>query len=193
MNNFNKLLPPKILDKLDCKNLTLDLLITGEDCQGRHPSCRVSINDNIIFDGYVIDQKIITFTGDIHNPTANIKIEYYGKTSQDTRVDSVGNIIANQKISVSKFILNDIDIIKNNLIHQAEYIMTLDPNKEKYFKENNIANRNHNYHLYENGQWSLQIGIPVLTYIINNTKQIETFEKIPYNNIMQTIIDKLGI
>ena len=71
--------------------------------------------------------------------------------------------------------------------------MQLDPDKEKYFNENNKATSNHNYHFYENGTWTLQIGIPVLTYIINTLKQVETYEKLPYDDIMIAIIKKLEI
>jgi hypothetical protein len=63
----------------------------------------------------------------------------------------------------------------------------------EYFKNNNIAGENHDYHFYENGTWTLQIGLPVLTYIINNVKQIETFEKIQYADTITEIIQKLEI
>lgn len=193
MDNFNQILPPEILDRLDSRNVNIDLILASEDCEGRWPCCCVSINQQEIFNGPIIKQEIIQLSTDIDDKIANIKIEYYNKTSQDTKVDNHGNIIANQNLSISKFKLNDVDIIKNGIIYQAEFVMNLDADKINYFKKNNISTENHDYHFYENGIWTLQIGLPVLTYIINNTKQTETFEKIPYDDTMIAIIQKLEI
>jgi hypothetical protein len=193
MNNFNQLLPPEILDRLDNKNVDIDLTLDSEDCESRWPGCRVTIDGHEIFNGIVVKQQSIVTSRNVNDSFSNIRIEYYGKEAKDTSVDNQGQIIANQNLGISKFKLNGVDIIKNGMIYQAKFIMNLDPNKEKYFKEHNIPNRNHDYHFYENGVWSLQIEIPVLKYIINITKQVETFEKIPYDNIIKDIIKKLEL
>ena len=193
MDNFNQILPPEVSDRLDLRNVDIDLTLDSEDCEGRWPSCRITIGDYGIFDGDIVGQKTIVDSTDIYDSSAEIRIEYYGKESVDTKIDDQGQIVANQKMGISKFKLNGVDIIKNGLIYRAEYSMKLDPDKQRYFKEHNISTKHHDYHFYENGVWSLQIEIPVLTYIINITKQVETFEKIPYNNIIKNIIEKLEL
>lgn len=193
MDNFYQLLSPKILDRLNSKNVDIDVEIYSEDCDGRWPNCQITIGEYIIFDGLVVQQQCITASRNINSNIVDIKIKYLGKTSQDTKVNNQGLIISNQKMGISKFKLNGIDIIKNGLIYRSEYIMQLDPDKEKYFNKNNIPTSNHDYHFFENGTWTLQIGLPVLTYIINTTKQVETFEKLSYDDIMMAIIRKLEI
>lgn len=193
MDNFDQLLSPEILDRLDSKNVNIDIELNSEDCNGRWPSCRVLIGEHEIFNGSVVHQQVIRESRNINDSSTFIKIEYYSKTSQDTKINNQGEIIANQMIGISKFKLNGVDIIRNGLIYRAEYVMKLDSSKEQHFKKHNISIRNHDYHFYENGVWSLQIEIPVLTYIINIIKQVETFEKIPYDNIIKDIIKKLEI
>ena len=193
MYDFDQLLPTEILNRLDSKNVDIDLILNGKDCHGQWPNCRISVGENEIFNGPIIQQQLIKESRDIINSPAVIKIEYYGKTDQHTKINDQGEIIANQMVEISQFKLNGVDIIKNGLIYQAEYFMQLDTNKETYFNEHGIPTKNHDYHFYENGIWSLQIEIPVLLYIINNTKQMETFEKTPYNNIIRDIIKKLEI
>jgi hypothetical protein len=180
MDNFNQILPPEVSDRLDLRNVDIDLTLDSEDCEGRWPRCRITIGDHEIFNDPIVRQQTIVDSKNIYDSSAEIRIEYYGKESTDTKINDQGQIIANQKMGISKFKLNGVDIIKNGLIYRAEYSMELDPDKQRYFKEHSISTKHHDYHFYENGVWSLQIEIPVLTYIINITKQVETFEKIPY-------------
>lgn len=193
MDNFDKLLPPEISNRINSKSVDVDITLDSKDCDGRWPSCRVSVGDYEIFNDTIVEQQTIKHSQLVDTKSVIIKIAYCNKTSQDTKIDSQGNIVANQMMGISKFKLNGVDIIKNGMIYRAEYIMQLDSDKEKYFKEHNISNTTHDYHFYENGIWSLQIEIPVLTYIINITKQVETFEKIPYTNIINAIIKKLEL
>jgi hypothetical protein len=193
MDNFNQFLPPEILDRLDLRNVNVDLTLDSVDCGGHWPDCRVTVGDHEIFNGTIVRQQTIVTSKDIYDSSTEIRIEYYGKESKDTKINAQGQIVANQNVQISKFKLNGVDIIKNGVIYQAKFVMNLDTNKKKYFKEHNIPDRNHDYHFYENGIWTLQIGLPVLTYIINNIKQTETFEKLPYDDIMMAIIQKLEI
>jgi hypothetical protein len=191
MDNFNRILPLEILDRLESKTVSINLTLESQSCENRWPCCRILIDQQEVFNGPIIVQEVIQASIDVKDKTASITIEYYNKTSQDTKVNEQGNIINNQTLNISKFKLNEVDIIKNRLIYQAEFVMSLDADKAKYFKEHGISDKNHDYHFYENGIWSLQIQIPVLTYIINTTKQLETFEKIPYDNLIEDIIKKL--
>lgn len=195
MYNFEHLLSPEIKQKLEIKNLNLIITLSSIDCDDRWPSCKITIDDELIFDGQIVKiQKIIfnkNFSGDVDNFKLNI--EMYGKTNQDTKLDKNGNIASNQMLEISELKLNSIDIIKNGLIYQGKFVMQLSKDKISYFKNNNISTENHDHHFYENGSWTLQIGLPVLTYIINNIKKTETFERIPYNDTMMAIIQKLEI
>lgn len=195
MYNFENLLHEEIKQKLSDKNITLGITLSAKDCEQRWPRCRISLDNEIIFDNFIVNEQRIKFHKNFTDDRSIcvLKLEMYGKTNQDTKIDNIGNIVSNQMIQIEKLFLNEIDIIKNNLIYQGKFKMTLDTNKIKYFKENNISIENHDYHFYENGIWTLQIGLPVLTYIINNTKQSETFEKIPYDDIMMAIVNKLEI
>lgn len=193
MYNLNNLLSAEIKEKLRRKNLNLILALSAKDCDGRWPRCRVLINDKIIFDDEVQANTNILFNNefDTVDTTAIIAIHRYGKTIDDIKIDTDGNIIDNQMLQITKLILNGVDIMKNNMIYQGKFIMHLSDEQVKYFKNNDIPAENHDYHFYENGKWTLQIGLPVLTYIINSIKQTETFEKIPYDDIMMAIIKKL--
>ena len=195
MHNLNNLLSAEISEKLRKKNLEISLTLSAKDCDGRWPRCQVLINDKIIFDDEIKKTADIVYKNnfDYDDNHVNFVINRYGKTDSDTKIDTNGNIIDNQMMEITKLMLNGIDIIKNNLIYQAKFVMDLSDNQLKYFKNNNIPSENHDYHFYENGQWTLQIGLPVLTYIINITKTTETFEQIPYSDVMNEIIEKLEI
>jgi hypothetical protein len=195
MYNLDSLLTSEIKDKLHKKDLSLSLTLTAIDCEGRWPQCKVLIDNKSIFEGEIKNQQTITFNTEFNITDDNfiLSIERYGKTNQDTIIDSIGTIISNQVLQIADLKLNDVDIIKNNLVYRGKFIMNLDANKRVYFNDNNIPTENYDYHFYENGIWSLQIGLPVLTYIINNTKQTETFEKIPYDDVIMAIIQKLEI
>jgi len=194
MNNIqDRLLDSNIKSKINLRNIDIDLELISKDCESRWPGCRVSIDDYEIFNGKVVNSQEIVTSYNSQKDTANINIEYYGKTNFDTKTNEQGTIISNQILSINQFKLNGVDIIKNGLIYKAIFQMNLDPAKQEYFSKHNIETVHHDYHFYENGIWSLQIQIPVLTYIINTTKHLETFERTPYNDIMMTIMDKLDI
>lgn len=195
MYNLDSLLSSEIKDKLRKKDLSLSLTISSIDCEGRWPHCRVLIDNKSIFEGEIKNTQTVTFNTEFNITDTNftLSIERYGKTDKDTKIDSKGNIISNQMMQIADLKLNGVDILKNNLIYRGKFIMKLDDNKITFFKNNNIPTENYDYHFYENGIWTLQIGLPVLTYIINNTKQTETFEKLPYDDIMMAIIQKLEI
>ena len=101
MDNFDQLLSSKILDRLNSKNVDIDVEIYSEDCDGRWPHCQITIGEYIIFDGLVVQQLCITTSKNINSNIVDIKIKYYGKTSQDTKVNNQGLIISNQKICIS--------------------------------------------------------------------------------------------
>lgn len=195
MHNLNKLLPPELIEKLGQKDLELKLTLSAKDCENRWPKCQVFINDEMIFNDQVKNTVEILYKNHFTDADkqVNFTINRYGKTDSDTKIGKDGNIIANQMLEITSLMLNGIDIIKNNLIYQAKFVMDLSPNQVKYFESNNIPFENQDYHFYENGKWTLQIGLPVLTYIINITKTTETFEQIPYSDVMKEIIEKLEI
>lgn len=195
MHKLDNLLSTEIKKKLYRKNFDLILQLSAKDCDGRWPKCKVLINDKIIFDGEVQKNTDILFKDefDIDDSILILTIDRYGKTDNDTKIDKNGNIIDNQMVKITKLLLNEIDIMKNNLIYQGKFIMNLSNTQLKYFTKNNLPIENHDYHFYENGVWTLQIGLPVLTYIINTRKKIETFEKISYTDIMTKIVQKLEI
>lgn len=195
MYNFKNLLSTEIRKKLSAKSLNLIITLSAKDCDQRWPMCRISVDDELIFDSKIVSTQHIEFSKRFKDDVtiSSLKIEMYGKTDKDTKIDSNGNIIDNQMMQIADLKLNGVDILKNNLIYRGKFIMKLDDNKITLFKNNNIPTENHDYHFYENGVWTLQIGLPVLTYIINSIKQTETFEKIPYDDTMIAIIQKLEI
>lgn len=195
MYNLDYLLSTEIRKKLQRKTLNLILNLSSTDCSGRWPRCKVLINDETIFDNVVKRCTTILYNNEFadHEKLVTLSIYRYGKTSKDTKVDKNGNILENQMLQISSFMLNDIDIMKNNMIYRGKFKMNLSDNVKQYFINNNINIENHDYHFYENGIWTLQIELPVLTCIINNVKRMETFEKISYDDIMVSIAKKLEI
>jgi hypothetical protein len=194
MYNLDNLLPAEILTRTQSKVVDLELVLVGEDCNGSWPKCNVKINDIKIFEGTVVKQQIIKYLNEfVTESSISISINRYGKTESDTIINQKGDILSNQKLSIDKFKLNNIDLIKNNFIYNAEYVMDLPQKKLEYFVKHNIDTKNKDYHFYENGCWSLTMGLPILTYIINATKKLEAYETIDYQEIMLNIINKLGI
>jgi hypothetical protein len=195
MTNLDHLLPKEILEKVNSKSLELSLSLHGVDCLESWPKCRVLVNDLEIFDGIVTDQQIIKYSKvfSSNEQSVTIKIIRYGKTDTDTKITSDGTIINNQILSISDLILNGINAIENNLIYKGIFNMQLLPNKQEYFLKNNIKTQINDFHFYENGVWELYLELPILTYIINTRKKLETYETIGYKQIMLDIINKIGI
>jgi len=188
-------LPQDILEKANSKTLELALSLLGIDCCGSWPKCKVLINDLEIFNGTVIDKQIIKYSKNfnINERSVTVKIVRYSKTNADTKTTSDGKITDNQILSIDELTLNGINAIENNLIYKGIFNMHLSPDKQEYFLKNNIDTQTNDYHFYENGTWELYLELPILTYIINTRKKLETYETIGYKQIMLNIINKLGI
>jgi hypothetical protein len=195
MINLDQLLPKDILDKVNSKTLELSLSLVGQDCCGSWPKCKILINNLEIFDGTVIDKQIVKYSKIFNNNdhSVTIKIIRYGKTNIDTRTTSDGKITDNQILSINELMLNGINTIENNLIYKGIFNMDLSSDKREYFHKNNINTQTNDYHFYENGTWELYLELPILTYIINTRKKLETYETIGYQKIMLDIINKIGI
>ena len=194
MNSLDRILPLEILEKINSKHLDLELTLTGVDCCGSWPKCKVLANDIKIFDGNVIREKSIKFSFVFKNvESVVIKIVRYGKTSMDTKIDIADKITDNQILSIGTMKINGVDLIKNNFIYTGKYTMHLSPAQKQYFLDHDIDTENSNYHFYENGEWHLYLEFPILTYIINKRKKLESYELISYQQTLNNIINKLGI
>jgi hypothetical protein len=135
-DDLDGLIPREILELLSDNEFNMSLGLTPFAVTGIYPKVKVSINDDIIFNG-VVDQpeQIITYTSNIVDDI-KIRIEYYDKPRVGgTIISTSGEILENQGIDISRFIINGVDLIKNRAICDlGYYYMLLDFEKLKYFQ-----------------------------------------------------------
>ena len=187
-NNLDHLIPQEILNLLQPTRINIDLLLTASSAQGRWPCATVKIDDLVIWQGTVECQHRILWHGE-RDSKFSLRLLYHNKGINDTVVDSHGLIVENQSLNIGKILVNDVDLIKTGLIHQVgSYHMDLSREKRQYFLENNISvGPTTHTQMYENGQWIMQFGVPVLSHFTALRTPPEPIEKVPYQLIMQEI------
>jgi len=168
------------------------LIVSGTDCQQRWPCAKVTVNQQIVYDGNVVDLKEISYRSSAkpNQKKCIIDIEYYNKTDQDTIVDATGTIISNQSLTIKELWVNGVDIIKTKTIHQGIgcYTMSLTLDKKQYFIQHGIdLSPSTNTQMFENGVWHIELALPLLSTLTGKFNYSEPCEQVDVLNIVEKL------
>lgn len=165
--------------------INIKLTLFGTHCNA-WPNIKVSLNNNIYYDGPVIDTKVINIAqaANTHNI---LTIEHYGKSFGsnniwDTKVDKFNTIYEDRAVKILDLELNDVSLKK--------YITTI-PFKgiETYYTD----------YFGHNGIWTLDFDAPVYDWIIKkfiippNTKPLGYVNETSHSNIFDYSLDFIEI
>ena len=195
-NNLHQLIPPTILNQLNFNKLDLQLVVVGIAVQDRWPCLRVIVDQKIVDDIAVIDTQTLNYSVvvDSAKQSCTLDIVYYNKTNQDTVVNNQGQILENQSVTIAQLTVNGVDLVKTRLIYSniGAYTMNLSQQKQQYFLENNInIEPSHNLSMFENGTWTIKLGLPVLSFLSQKQQQVEIAEQQDIEPILEQIYQKV--
>jgi hypothetical protein len=190
-NNLYHLIPKQILDFLNCRHIKLKLELLGTPAEDRYPHVRIIVDQQTIKETVVVGLQSYEYEFDIpdYQDYFTLDIVYYNKKDNDTVVVQ-GQIIENQNISLNHIFINEIDLVETGVIHQdiGDYTMQLTNEKYQYFLDNNInINPTTSLSMYENGVWSIRIGMPVWSFLTKKQQNIEIAEQIDIQPILKEI------
>lgn len=100
--------------KMNLDQQSISLSITGYYCND-WPNVKIFLNDNVLYDGKVLNQKRFVFTNIEFKETNTLIIEHYGKrfgedNIWDTEVGENNNIINDRHFTVNDILVNDISL-----------------------------------------------------------------------------------
>lgn len=174
-------------------------MLQGYSAQGRWPQIEILIDQNLVYKGVIEDIVNETFFLTVKPDQAQctLEIKYINKSEIDTIVDLDGNIIENQHVEIKELIVNNIDIVKTQLIHKGigQYQMHLHPEKLKYFLENNFSVKPSTMlDMYENGSWILNFELPVLSFLTQKQQNyVESWEQTNIDSLLNELYQQLLI
>jgi len=194
MNQFDYLIPPHIIEKmaLDCVDFELKLICAP--ARNIWPHVKVSINNDIIFDGIVEQQGTIKYSNK-HEPgtVVRLHIEYLDKTDEHTVVDDQKQIVENQWVKIESLLANDVDLVSTNLIYNFGcYFLKLSDTKKQFFKQQGYETEtSHSLQMFENGSWILDLKVPILPELIKLKAFYEKHENWPDDKFMTSMYNSI--
>ena len=174
--------------------IKIQLALTGNAAQGRWPCVRINMNQQPVDNFTVIGTKQVEYELTVEQESFELEIVYYNKTDQDTVVNSQGKIIENQSITVNEVTVNDVDLVKTNLIYRdiGCYNMMLSESKKQYFLDHGInTGPSHSMGMFENGTWTIRLGMPVLSFLSKKQQHTELAEQQDTRPILEEIYQKI--
>lgn len=195
--NIDFLVPDHIIDHCAFDRLTIDIKLSGTSAVDDYPMARIKVNSKTIFDGVVENKEELSFETSLDLMNDNLvllEIEYYGKKKHHTTVNNADRTIQeNQMIELSDLIINDVDVIKTNILYSiGQYEMFLTDEKREYFINNGYdTGPTHSRQMFENGKWKIDIPVPVLTGFCKIASFQDPHEKWPNPELMQELFDRI--
>ena len=95
------------------EQINLKIKLHGHDCNDRWPDCKISINDDVMFDGEIQDETLVEFDASVVDDSENNKlvIDYYNKDYRlDVILDDDGNVVKGKTIDILDIHLEDIGL-----------------------------------------------------------------------------------
>ena len=188
------LIPEQILRKINSNNLEVQIKFRATAAQARWPWVRVWLNSQLIANQPMVSDNSVTFSSDMVDSQAQLKIEYYGKTNNDTITDATGQIVENQSLEIKQITVNGVDIVANNLYTSlGSYHMYLDDQKREYYLTHGYSTGpSHSLHMFENGHWQLEFDLPVLSNLVQLKTQQQAHEKWPDPELLLEIYSTIN-
>jgi hypothetical protein len=174
------------------------VVVQGFECLQRWPKIKISVDNHIVYCDQVVGLQKINYKCNASRDQKKcvIKIDYFDKTDLDTDVDLQGNIVSNQSVSINELWINGVDIIKTRAIHQniGNYTMTLSPQKYQHFVNHGInVDPTTSTHMFENGQWYVELELPLLSTLTAKHNFTEAWEKVNLTSIVDSLYQQLKI
>lgn len=190
------LIPADLIEYCRFDSFDFRLNLTATSARGNWPTVKIWLDKKLIASGTVgIDGFEYSYAEQLDMSLSRkvLEIEYVGKTNNDTVVDATGNILENQSLSISSLIVNKVDIVNNDIIQMlGNYTMNLDPEKLKYYQENNISlEPTTDLDMYENGYWQLTFPIPIVTNLAKIKNKEDPNEKWPDPVLIGEIVNTI--
>lgn len=122
------------------------------------PKTKVYIDDNLIFDGEIVEPKEIKWSGNLSDGTHKLVIYLYDKDKYQTVLEN-DKIIKDQILNIDAISFDEIDI--GYLKHTMS----------KYYPDKNLNAPllvNDCVNLGWNGRWELEFTIPIYIWLLEN-------------------------
>lgn len=193
MHNLDHLIPESVVRLMKLDQFEFSLVLLATPCQGRWPKVKIAVGQEIIFNDVIFKKEHISYKNTFNNiKELGVSIEYYDKQDNDTTVDTVGNIIENQSLTISELNVNGIDIVKTQIIYNlGKFYQNLSIKKQQYFLENGIdIGPSHTLCLFENGVWKLLFKFPIMCHFVKYKTHQAPSERWP-NPVLLTQIYNL--
>lgn len=168
MTSLDYLIPNSIIDQMQLSKFDFKLDLTSTPCHGRWPNVKVTVGNSVIFNDVIVGQQHIAHNMDIVIDELAVQIEYYNKQDNDTLVSAQGEILENQSVTIASLCVNNIDIIKTQIIYNLGFFyQNLSLEKQKYFIDHGFnTGPSHTLYLCENGIWKLNFKFPVMYHFV---------------------------
>jgi len=190
MDNLDHLIPDQISQLMQLNKFDFKLNLTATPCNGRWPNVKVTINEEVVFDNIIVEQQLVSYNNEFDAiDNLEVSIEYYNKQDHDTIVDSTGQIIENQSVTIAELIVNEIDIVKTQNIYKlGMFYQKLSPAKQQYFIDHGIdVGPSHTLYLCENGVWRLTFQLPVMQQFVKHKARQAPSEHWPNPELLSEI------
>lgn len=193
-SDIDHLIPAEIIAAAQFDRFDLQIVLQGSKANNVYPSVNIWIDQTCVWSGQVIGCCDISYTTefDIDKPTVQIKIEMVDKDAVlGTKVDTLGNIIEDQSVTIEQIIINDIDIVANGTVYQfGHYHLNLTADQTQYFTDHGISVApSHTLTMHSNGQWRLTLGLPATRFIAKTVSPQRGDMKWPDNELMIKMLE----
>ena len=195
MSKLDFLIPDSVLTHMAEDRLELAISLTPTAARDSWPRIKIQLDDLVVNESTLYETSTIVYKLPKKlRDSVQIKIEYLGKTDNDTVVNSAGEIVENQSVTINSVFINNTDIVKTGAIYKLGiYTRILSDNTLRYFQEHGIDHGpNHSLVMSENGSWDLNLTFPINKQLIELTAIKKKHELWLDNDILLEIHDTIN-
>jgi len=147
------------------ENINFKIKLHGHDCNDRWPACKISLNNDVMFNGEIQDETLVEFDASVVDDSVDNKlvIDYYNKDFRlDVVLDANGNIIKNKTIDILDICVEDIDL------NQIPFDKNTVEVYEKEYPQDLPRTRKNDMELSWNSTWTMEFSSPVYVWLLEN-------------------------
>ena len=147
------------------ENINFKIKLHGHDCNDRWPACKISLNNDVMFNGEIQDETLVEFDASVVDDSVDNKlvIDYYNKDFRlDVVLDANGNIIKNKTIDILDICVEDIDL------NQIPFDKNTVEVYEKEYPQDLPRTRKNDMELSWNSTWTMEFSSPVYIWLLEN-------------------------
>lgn len=141
------------------EEIAIAVTLTPTHWKERFPGARVYINEQLIFEEILTEEKTITWQGTIQEQN-KIIVEMYNKQDGDTTKDSDGNIANDVLLNIQNISIDEIELGQLLWTKSIYYPDPSNTSAPSHMKE--CVN------LGWNGRWELEFDSPVYLWLLEN-------------------------